>query len=284
MTVSKRTLMAVHAHPDDEVISTGGVLAKYAAAGVETVVVTCTDGSQGFGPGGVLPGEEGHDLDAVAAIRKEELAKSLSLLGVSHHEFLGYRDSGMVGWDGNEAPEAFCNAKLDEAADALAALIRAYEPQVVVTYDETSGGYGHPDHVQTHRVTVAALERTDIPQKLYFTARNRAATGRMEELRERLNLPPRRRPAGYREPERPAPPPDSVITTVVDTHGVVGAKRAALEAHASQLHDTVWVLVSKEEFAELFGEESFVRAWDRTGSDRTGTPVPEDDLFAGLAT
>src|SRR5215469_648958 len=110
------TLMAVHAHPDDEVISTGGALARYAAEGVQTVVVTCTDGSQGFGPGGILPGQPGHDLDAVAATRRSELTRSCSALGVSDLETLGYRDSGMAGWAGNDEPSAFCNAPLDEPA------------------------------------------------------------------------------------------------------------------------------------------------------------------------
>jgi LmbE family N-acetylglucosaminyl deacetylase len=270
--------MAVHAHPDDEVISTGGILARYATEGVRTVVVTCTDGSQGFGPGGVLPGEPGHDLDAVAATRRKELARSCSLLGVSNLELLGYRDSGMAGWAGNDRPEAFCNVPLEAAAEALAAHIERYEPQVVVTYD-TNGGYGHPDHVQTHRVAMAALDRTEAASKVYFTARSRASAQRMAELRERLQLPPRRRPegSGRQAREVPAGTPDSAITTVIDTGAAVERKRAALEAHASQLADTVWVNVSKEDFAELFGQESFVRS-----RDRSGAPLPETDLFAGL--
>jgi LmbE family N-acetylglucosaminyl deacetylase len=274
----QRTLMAVHAHPDDEVISTGGVLARYSAEGTRTVVVTCTDGSQGFGPGGVLPGEPGHDLEAVAATRARELARSCDLLGVSHLELLGYRDSGMAGWAANESPQAFCNAPLEEATAALVALIERYEPQVVVTYD-TNGGYGHPDHIQTHRVAMAALDRTEVPSKVYFTARSRASAERMAELRERLQLPPRRRPEGSAGPPQvvPAGTPETDVTTVIDTEAVVDRKRAALEAHASQLADTVWVKVSREEFAELFAKEFFVRS-----RDRSRAPLPETDLFAGL--
>jgi LmbE family N-acetylglucosaminyl deacetylase len=269
--------MAVHAHPDDEVISTGGVLARYSTEGVRTVVVTCTDGSQGFGPGGVLPSEPGHDLDAVAAVRRRELDHSCSLLGVSHLELLGYRDSGMAGWAGNDRPEAFCNASVDEAAAALAALIERYQPQVLVTYD-ADGGYGHPDHVQTHRVAMAALDRTETPSKVYFTARSRASAQRMAEVREQLQLPPRRRPAGTGgPPSAPAGVPETAITTVIDTGAAVERKRAALEAHATQLADTVWVKVSREDFAELFGQESFVRT-----RDRSDAPLPESDLFAGL--
>jgi LmbE family N-acetylglucosaminyl deacetylase len=270
--------MAVHAHPDDEVISTGGVLARYAAEGAETILVTCTDGSQGFGPAGELPGETGHDLDEVAAIRRSELDASRALLGVGHLELLGYRDSGMAGWAGNGAEDAFCNAPIDVASSTVAALIEHYEPDVLVTYD-ASGGYGHPDHIQTHRVVMAALERTDAPAKVYFTARNPNAASRMAEVRASLQLPPRRRPVGTAEPATTAAlaPATAPITTVVDTRTALTAKRAALQAHASQLTDTLWVRVSDRDFADLFGEESFRRVRDRTGAG-----IPESDLFAGL--
>jgi LmbE family N-acetylglucosaminyl deacetylase len=270
--------MAVHAHPDDEVISTGGVLARYGLEGVRTVLVTCTDGSQGYGLGGVLPGEPGHDLDEVATTRRRELEQSCSLLEVSHLELLGYRDSGMAGWAGNDSPDAFCNAPLDEAVGALMALIERYRPQVVVTYD-VNGGYGHPDHVQTHRVTVAAVDRTDVPAKVYFTARSSGFAQQMAELRERLQLPPRRRPEGTDGPNPAASAgvPEVAITTIIDTRVGLDRKRAALQAHASQLADTVWLKVSDDEFAELFGQESFVRS-----RDRSGAPLPETDLFAGL--
>ena len=266
--------MAVHAHPDDEVISTGGALARYAGEGVQTVVVTCTDGSQGFGPGGVLPGEPGHDLDAVAATRRSELDRSCSLLGVRHLEVLGYRDSGMAGWAGNDSPDAFCNVLVEQAASALGVLIERYQPQVVVTYD-ANGGYGHPDHIQTHRVAMAALQQTTVPAKVYFTARSRSSAQRRTELRQQLQLPPRRGPAGLANP--PAGASDADITTVVDATAVVDRKRAALAAHASQLADTVWVQVSDADFADLFGRESFRRV-----RDRTGAALPETDLFAGL--
>jgi LmbE family N-acetylglucosaminyl deacetylase len=276
--VARRALMAVHAHPDDEVISTGGVLALYAGEGVETVVVTCTDGSQGFGPGGVLPGEPGHDLDAVAATRRQELDRSCSLLGVRHLEVLGYRDSGMAGWAGNGSSAAFCNVPVEQAASALGALIERYRPEVVITYD-ANGGYGHPDHIQTHRVAMAALEHTSVPAKVYFTARSSSSAQRMADLRQHLQLPPRRRPAGVTSPPPPAPTEvsDADITTVIDATAVVDRKRAALAAHASQLSDTVWVQVTDADFADLFGRESFTRV-----RDRTGAALPETDLFAGL--
>ncbi|MBO0728001.1 MAG: PIG-L family deacetylase [Acidimicrobiaceae bacterium] len=271
--MAARTLMAIHAHPDDEVISTGGVLARYAGEGVRTVVVTCTDGSQGFGPGGSLPGEPGHDRDAVASVRKQELERSCTALGVGHLEMLGYRDSGMAGWDGNRDPEAFCNLPVEQGAARVAALIEQYQPQVVVTYDER-GGYGHPDHIQTHRVAMAAVDSTSGPAKVYFTARSQAHAERMSEVRRRLQLD--QRPG---RPRRAAPVgvPDATITTTVDTGAALDRKRAALEAHASQLADTVWVKIGEAEFGDLFGQETFIRV-----RDVTGALLPETDLFAGL--
>jgi LmbE family N-acetylglucosaminyl deacetylase len=226
----------------------------------------------------VLPGEPGHDLDAVAATRRSELERSCELLGVGHLDLLGYRDSGMAGWPGNDRPEAFCNVPIDEAASALGALIERYQPQVVVTYD-ADGSYGHPDHIQTHRVVMAALDQSPVPAKLYFTARSRRSAERMAELRDQLRLPPRRRPAGLSDPPRPVLPgvSDDDITTVIDARAVSDRKRAALTAHASQLADTVWVQVSDADFADIFGRESFRRV-----RDSTGAALPEADLFAGL--
>jgi LmbE family N-acetylglucosaminyl deacetylase len=265
------TLMAVHAHPDDEVISTGGTLARYGEEGLQTVVVTCTDGSQGFGPGGVLPGEPGHDLDAVAATRRQELARSCAALGVSHLEMLGYKDSGMAGWAGNNEPAAFCNVPVDEPAAAVAELIRRHQPQVLITYD-ANGGYGHPDHIQAHRVAMAAMGLAGTVSKTYQTARGRRDAERLAELRRQL------------QPDRPGRPrravplgiPDELITTVIDTRAYLAQKRAALLAHASQLADTIWVRASEEDFAELFGHESFTRV------DADGEAPAETDLFAGL--
>jgi LmbE family N-acetylglucosaminyl deacetylase len=265
------TLMAVHAHPDDEVISTGGTLARYAQEGIRTVVVTCTDGSQGFGPGGVMPGQPGHNLDAVAATRGDELRRSCSALGVSHLELLGYRDSGMAGWAGNDEPGAFCNVPLDEPAATVADLIRRYQPQVLITYD-ANGGYGHPDHIQAHRVATAALALAGGVPRTYHTARSRRDADRLAELRRRLQSdrpgqPPRAVPRGV---------PDELISSVIDTRPYLVQKRAALLAHASQLADTIWVRTSEQDFAELFGHESYTRLDSAQGAEA------ESDLFVGL--
>lgn len=163
------TLMAVHAHPDDEVLSTGGILARYADEGIRTILVTCTNGEQGDGANGAKPGEDGHDAAQVAQQRLTELRESAAHLGITHVELLGYQDSGMDGWEANHDPAAFWNTPVEQAAAKLSALMEKYRPQVVVTYDE-NGGYGHPDHIQAHRVAVAATEATGIPDKLYYTA------------------------------------------------------------------------------------------------------------------
>src|SRR2546421_3578811 len=163
------TLMAVHAHPDDESSSPGGVLAAYGDAGVRTVVVTCTNGESGAAPGGVKPGQAGHDGQAGAQLRLAELRQACKILGVTDLEPLGYHDSGMPDWDYKDRPGAFCNIPLAEVAARIGALMERYRPEVVVTYDAT-GPYQHPDHVHAARAAAAAAAGTGIPAKLYFTA------------------------------------------------------------------------------------------------------------------
>jgi LmbE family N-acetylglucosaminyl deacetylase len=269
------TLLAVHAHPDDESSSTGGVLARYSDEGFRTVVVTCTNGELGDGPDGVKPGEDGHDDAAVARVRLAELERACAILGVHHVELLGYRDSGMHGWDGNGRPDAFCNVSLDDAGARLAAVIERYQPAVIITY-AANGGYGHPDHVQTHRATMAAVERAGLPAKLYYTARPRSAWLRMREMLQERGVelpPPPPRPPGI---EGLPGTPDELITTTIDTSAVIDRKLAALTAHRSQTERSPNMRFP-DVFREVFGVETFVRAHDTTASE-----VPEVDLFAGL--
>src|SRR5438046_2753324 len=140
---SPLTLMAVHAHPDDESSSTGGVLARYGAAGARTVVVTCTNGEFGDGAGGVKPGEDGHDTAAVVATRLAELEEACRILKVTDLEMLGYSDSGMADWQFKDHADAFCNVPIEESSGRMVALLEKYEPDVVITYDD-QGGYDHP--------------------------------------------------------------------------------------------------------------------------------------------
>jgi LmbE family N-acetylglucosaminyl deacetylase len=278
------TLMAVHAHPDDEATSTGGVLARYAHEGVRTVLVTCTDGSCGDGPGGVKPGDAGHDRDEVVRIRTAELQRACELLGVTHLELLGYRDSGMMGWPTNDAPGAFWRMDVDEAAAPLVALMERYRPQVVVTYD-ANGFYGHPDHIMAHRIATAAAETSGIPSKLYHTAVPRSALPEFAAaLREAGIDPPMasdreegRFSPGDEGDEPPFGTPDELITTSVDVAEWAPTKLAALAAHGSQAENIFFLQMGEDLYARFFGTEVFVRA-----ADRSGAPVPEDDLFAGL--
>ncbi|MFF5497497.1 PIG-L family deacetylase [Streptomyces aquilus] len=276
MTDRPLTLMAVHAHPDDEATGTGGVLARYAAEGIRTVLVTCTDGSCGDGPGGVKPGDPGHDPAAVAEMRRQELHASCEVLKVSDLEMLDYADSGMMGWPSNDAPGSFWRTPVEEGAARLAELMRHYRPDVVVTYDE-NGFYGHPDHIQAHRITMAALEMTELTPKVYWTTAPHSMMQRFGELMREFggDLP-------EPDPEEAAALaeiglPDDEVTTWVDATGFSDQKFDALAAHASQGENIFFLKMGKERFGELMGVETFVRV-----RDTTGAAVPENDLFAGL--
>jgi LmbE family N-acetylglucosaminyl deacetylase len=262
--------MAVHAHPDDEAIGTGGVLARYSAEGVRTVLVTCTNGEQGDAPGGVKPGAAGHDPAQVAATRLEELRTAAGYLGISNLETLGYRDSGMVGWGANEDPGVFCNVPLAEAAGRVAGHMQRYRPQVVVTYD-SDGGYGHPDHIQAHRAAVAAAESTGVPAKVYYSAVPRSA---VQGMRERLQA------AGVNVADFGLPDdfgvPDQLITAAVDVSAYVDAKLRALNAHASQTENFFLTQLPSDVLTLVMSREYFTLR-----SGQTGTTV-EEDLFAGL--
>ncbi|MGH4032926.1 PIG-L family deacetylase [Actinomycetota bacterium Odt1-20B] len=281
MTDRPLTLMAVHAHPDDEATSTGGVLARYAAEGIRTVLVTCTDGGCGDGPEGVKPGDDGHDAAAVAAMRRQELEASCEVLKVSDLEMLDYADSGMMGWASNDAPGAFWRTPVEEGATRLAELMRHYRPDVVVTYDE-NGFYGHPDHIQAHRITMAAVELTardanPLTPKVYWTTMPHSGMRRFGEIMREFH-PDMPEP----DPEEAAAMakmglPDDEISTWVDTTAFSGQKFDSLAAHASQGENIFFLKMGKERFGELMGMETFVRV-----QDPTGAPVPENDLFAGL--
>jgi LmbE family N-acetylglucosaminyl deacetylase len=272
---SPLTLMAVHAHPDDEASSTGGVLAKYSDEGIRTIVVTCTNGEFGDGPQGIKPGEDGHDTLDVAERRLAELREACKFLGVTELETLGYHDSGMPEWDYHKKPEAFCNVPVDVVAGRIGQLIEKYQPQVVVTYDPDSL-YQHPDHVHASRTAIAAVRATGIPAKLYFTAMRRSD---WQKVWDAL------RAAGADVPDweitedeqRRMVEAEARITTAVDISDVLDRKRSALLAHASQIEDSWFSKIPPEVAGEAFGREHFIREHDETGA-----AVPETDLFTGL--
>jgi LmbE family N-acetylglucosaminyl deacetylase len=271
MSGTPLTLMAVHAHPDDEASSTGGILARYSAEGVRTVLVTCTNGELGDAPGGVKPGDAAHDEAAIVAMRRAELEQSCRVLGVRHLEMLGYHDSGMEGWASNTAPGAFAQLPVKQAAAPLAALIQRYQPQVVVTYDDY-GFYGHPDHIQAHRITVAALDAAGSNARLYFPTVRRSRLPLFRQAMIDLGM----EPPDF-DVERFGSP-DEDIAASVDCTAWADAKRAALEAHASQQDNLFFLQIPREMFGAVFGTEEFVRARPAPAGD-TDT---EDDLFAAV--
>jgi LmbE family N-acetylglucosaminyl deacetylase len=269
--------MAVHAHPDDEA-SGGGILATYADQGIRTVVVTCTNGQYGDAPGGIKPGQPGHDPAAVARLRLAELEESARILKISDLETLGYHDSGMPDWDYKDQRDAFWNVPLEEVADRIGGLITKYRPQVLVTYDD-EGAYQHPDHVHASRAAQAAARATGIPAKVYLsTMRGSSWRAIWDSLRA----------AGVEVPEweedaersRRALESEERITTTIDIRPVLERKREALFAHGTQVNGDSWFgKVPPEAIEAAFGYEYFIRA-----ADSTGAPLPEDDLFAGLRT
>jgi LmbE family N-acetylglucosaminyl deacetylase len=269
--------MAVHAHPDDEATGTGGVLAKAAAEGIRTVLVTCTDGSCGDGPGGVKPGEPGHDPAAVVALRQVELEKSAQILGVSHLELLGYADSGMEGWPQNDAPGSFWSTPVEEGAAKLARLIEKYSPDVIVTYDE-NGFYGHPDHIQTHRITMAAIDATGSTAKVYWGTFPHSGMEKFAAAMRELGFDDWDDELPGEEAGRPEIGlPDEQVTTWVDISAYAEQKYNSLHAHASQGENILFLQLGLERFTELMGMETFVRV-----RDTTNAPLPEGDLFDGL--
>jgi LmbE family N-acetylglucosaminyl deacetylase len=269
------TLMAVHAHPDDESSSTGGVLARYADEGVRTVVVTCTNGELGDAPGGIKPGEEGHDEAEVARIRRGELERACETLGVAHLEMLGYHDSGMVDWEYKDRPDVFCNVAVADAAERLSRLFEKYQPDVVVTYDEL-GGYDHPDHVHASRVTMAAVAQQGIPQRPASPAFRRSTFAKFEPS-SRSKAPTSRSSAARSERVRMM----GGRSTYHDRgrhQWVCGkAHRDAAARTRGQMQESFWARFPPRAFDVLFGEEAFIR-----GHDTTGASTPETDLFVGL--
>jgi LmbE family N-acetylglucosaminyl deacetylase len=249
------TLVCFHAHPDDEALSTGGTIARAAAQGNRVVLVVATGGEHGEVPDGLADGE------TLADRRRAEVERSSQALGVARVEWLDYRDSGMTGWEQNAHPDAFMNAPLDEAGERLAVILRAESADVLTTYD-WHGNYGHPDHVAVHRVGHRAAELAGTAN-VYEATVNRDALRRfMDTAKEHgLDVPDFGDDANPQTDDgNPFGMPESDLTTFVDVSEFVGAKRASMKAHASQISDTSFFLQMPDEvFAALFGTEWFIR-------------------------
>ena len=283
------TLLAVHAHPDDESSGTGGLLRLAAERGHTTVLVTCTNGDLGAVKDPRLrlnPRQYPAHRQRLAEVRHMELQQAAAILGVTHLYALGYHDSGMQGWETNADPHAFAQARVEEVAARLVYIIRQHRPDVVVTYDK-QGGYGHPDHIMTHRVTMAALAAaaaTSLPEagapwqvrKVYYTAWARSDALRTLKLLHLLGRTTRLRDPDF-DPHSIGCP-DELISTRIDIRPVLRAKWHALFTHRSQMHHLAhfWWLV-RLAGPWLHRYESFRRV-------RGPSPLqePESDIFAGL--
>jgi N-acetyl-1-D-myo-inositol-2-amino-2-deoxy-alpha-D-glucopyranoside deacetylase len=268
----ERSLLLVHAHPDDESIGTGATMAKYAAEGARVTLVTCTLGELGE----IIPPDLRHLFpDELGQHRIGELERACAALGVTDHRFLGgpgrYRDSGMMGLPDNDDERCFWRADVDEAADALAKVIDEVAADVIVTYD-AAGSYGHPDHIQAHRVTRRAHERCGQSAKLYATALPRSVLAEAAEL-----------PADswfVRNADRSGGVPDDQVTTEIDATGYLDAKRAALRAHETQVTvDGDYFALSNEVGARILGREYYTQLAGPPGG-RGPAGRYERDLFA----
>lgn len=311
-TTYARTLMPVHAHPDDETIGTGGVMAKAVRDGHRVVLVTCTRGEMGDIVIPELDTPDNHRR--LGELRAYELEGSMAALGVTEWDNLGYRDSDMLGRPGNADPRCFWQANLDEAIGRMTWMVRRYRPDVLTTYNDF-GGYGHPDHIRAHLVAVGAFDRAGdpawypnqlapehggtgpaeadggvapwTPAKLYEqaipTSTRMAIRDRMEAIGETSfwSPPPDATPEELELHEARVAlmlVPDEQISTWVDVDEVLEARWHAMRAHRTQLReDHPFLRFGLDGWREFWSRESFVRR-----ATRVPAPDAETDLFAGL--
>jgi len=241
------TIVFVHAHPDDEASSTGGSMARAAAEGHRVVLVVCTDGAHGESPEDLADGE------TLVARRQLETERSAAVLGAARVVWLGYGDSGMTGWEQNEIETSFWRADVDAAGERLAAILRDESADVVVVYD-WHGMYGHPDHIQVHRVGHRAAELAGTPRVFEATA-NRDRIVEMMALVDEPEFDPK----GPADDGNPFGTPETELHLEVDVEAYVDAKRAALACHVSQVTDIGFFLaVPVDVFRRTFGTEWYI--------------------------
>ncbi|MFF8970516.1 N-acetyl-1-D-myo-inositol-2-amino-2-deoxy-alpha-D-glucopyranoside deacetylase [Streptomyces sp. NPDC014995] len=277
-----RRLLLVHAHPDDESINNGATMARYAAEGAHVALVTCTLGERGE----VIPPELRHLTGAaLGEYRLRELTAAMAELGVGDFRLLGgagrFTDSGMMGLSDNDDPACFWQADVDTAAAPLAEVILDLRPQVLVTYDD-NGGYGHPDHIQAHRVATRAVELAadagwSVPKVYWNRVPRSVAEAAFARLREELPGLPFTGSATV--DDVPGVVDDERITTAIDGTAYAAAKAAAMGAHATQIEvapDGRSFVLSNELAQPLFTTEYYELVRGESDQDQ------ETDLFAGV--
>jgi N-acetyl-1-D-myo-inositol-2-amino-2-deoxy-alpha-D-glucopyranoside deacetylase len=295
------TLMTIHAHPDDETIGTGGTMAKAVRAGHRVIVITCTRGEMGEIVVKEMDTPDNHRR--LGEIRAGELEAAMGVLGVTEWDNLGYRDSDMMGREGNNDPRTFWQADLDEAARRLTWMIRTYKPDVVTTYN-AYGGYGHPDHIRVHDVAIRAVPRAGdpnwypeqgeaglepwTPKKFYEQATPESVRRAMNERLAELGVdsfwlpPPDATPeqlAEYEERLSKMLAPDDTITTWVDIGDVLELKWSAIQKHVTQINmDFPFMKLGLDGWREFWNRETFILRESMVES-----AIPESDVFAGLS-
>ena len=295
--MTDRRILLVHAHPDDETINNGATMARYVAEGAQVTLLTCTLGEEGEVLVPELAQLAADQADQLGGYRIGELRAAMAALGVTDMRFLGgagrYRDSGMMGVPANGHPRAFWNADLDEAIGHAVAVVRELRPQVVVTYDE-NGGYGHPDHIQAHRVAMGAVVAAADPAyrphlgeawavaKVYWCCVPRSVL--QEGIDAMAAIGERSVFDGVTDAdELPFGVPDDQVTTAVDGRAYAGQKDAAMRAHPTQIVvDGPFFALSNNLGLEVLGIEHYQLVQGERGPAGPGPQGWEDDLFAGL--
>jgi LmbE family N-acetylglucosaminyl deacetylase len=266
------TLVCLHAHPDDEVISTGGTIARASREGHRVVLIVATDGDHGEVPDDLAPGE------TLVRRRRAETERSAQVLGIDRIEFLGYKDSGMTGWDGNDDPDSFHQADVDSAARRVADILRSEQADVFTIYD-WHGNYGHPDHVKVHTVGSRAAELVEHPMRTLQATGNRDRLVAMIAAAQEAGLDiggsaedsdDSFDPAGPADDGNPFGEPEENLTLCVDVSEHAELKRTSLSCHRSQISDSSFFLEMPDDvFVMAFGTEWFIES-DRTPPFRTG--------------
>lgn len=278
-------LLLVHAHPDDETINNGATMAMYAALGAEVTLITCTRGEEGE----VLVEEHSHKAaahdDILGEHRVIELADAMKALGVRDHRFLGaphkqYRDSGMMDTEPNNRDDSFWKADFEEATRHLVDVIDEVKPHVLITYDEF-GGYGHPDHIQAHRVAMAAAEKSSWNiQKIYWNVTPRSVIqegiDKMKEIGSDFF-------GAESADDLPFCKDDSFVSTLIDGNEYVEAKMAAMRAHATQISvDGPFFALSNNLGLQVWGHEYYTLVKGEKSAP-LDEAERERDIFAGIS-